>query len=108
MIHLAAAQQGQHLHDGDLHGVGVFQQANGKQGTGLHLALGGKAFSAIEHAVVEEAVPAAAQGGASALGTIHLDMLASGNIFKTHGSISLGLAPEGQSNAKFFLRPSLE
>jgi hypothetical protein len=81
---LAGAEQLQYLHQRDLHGIGIFEQAHGENVRPLHSVARGIAIPGVPHAIVKIAAPLAAQRGRPALRPIHFDMLTSWNIFETH------------------------
>jgi hypothetical protein len=72
---LLGDEQAHDLHEGDLDGVGVFEDGEDESGDAAAGAVGAELNALVLKALVEETETVAAQGGRSALGAVDFEVL---------------------------------
>ena len=75
VVELLGDEQAHDLHEGDLNGVGVFEDGEDEGGNAATGAVGGEFDLLVLKAFVEEAETVAAQGGRSALSAVDFEVL---------------------------------
>jgi len=75
VLDLLGDEQAHDLHEGDLDGVGVFEDGEDEGGDAATGAVGAEFDAFVLKAFVEEAETVAAQGGRSTLGAVDFDVL---------------------------------